>query len=148
MMELKAHNKGIRIVQQYEENLPRLYADERAVRQIALNLLANAVKFTPSGGEVQVRCYEENDTVHVRVRDSGIGIAEELLETVFEAFHRGDAKLARQYDGTGLGLSVCRRLVEMHGGRIQLESKPNIGTTVFFHLPRRNSATIDAERAS
>jgi PAS domain S-box-containing protein len=123
-------------------------ADKRAIKQVIVNLLANAVKFTPSGGEVQVRCYEENDTVHVRVRDSGIGIAEELLETVFEAFHRGDAKLARQYDGTGLGLSVCRRLVEMHGGRIQLESMPNIGTTVFFHLPKRNSVITDAERAS
>jgi PAS domain S-box-containing protein len=118
-------------------------ADMRAIKQVIVNLLANAVKFTPGGGEIEVRCYEENDIVHVRVRDSGIGIAEELLESVFEAFHQGDAKLARQYDGTGLGLSVCRRLVEMHGGRIRLESMPNVGTTAFFHLPKRKSATAD-----
>jgi len=67
---------------------------------------------------------------------------------VFEAFHQGDAKLARQYDGTGLGLSVCRRLIEMHGGRIWLESTPNIGTTVFFHLPKRNGAVASTERAA
>ena len=118
-------------------------ADMRAIKQVIVNLLANAVKFTPGGGEIEVRCYEENDIVHVRVRDSGIGIAEDLLESVFEAFHQGDAKLARQYDGTGLGLSVCRRLVEMHGGRIRLESTPNVGTTAFFHLPKRKRATAD-----
>ena len=123
-------------------------ADMRALKQVIVNLLANAVKFTPGGGEIEVCCYEEDGTVYVRVRDSGIGIAEELLESVFEAFHRGDAKLARRYDGTGLGLSVCRRLVEMHGGRIWLESTPNIGTTVLFYLPKRSSATTRAERAA
>lgn len=122
--------------------------DKRAIKQVIVNLLANAVKFTPGGGEIEVRCHEEDGAVHVRVRDSGIGIAEELLETVFEAFHRGDAKLARQYDGAGLGLSVCRRLVEMHGGRIHLESVPNSGTSVFFHLPKHGSVTVNAERAA
>ena len=123
-------------------------ADMRAIKQVIVNLLANAVKFTPGGGKIEVRCHEEDGAVHVRVRDSGIGIAEELQESVFEAFHRGDAKLARQYDGTGLGLSVCRRFVEMHGGRIWLESVPNTGTTVFFHLPKRNGATAGAECAA
>lgn len=123
-------------------------ADKRAVKQVIVNLLANAVKFTPGGGKIEIRCYEESGTVHVTVQDSGIGIAKDLLETVFEAFHRGDAKLARQYDGTGLGLSVCRRLVEMHGGRIRLESAPNIGTTVFFHLPKRNGVALNPERAA
>ncbi len=123
-------------------------ADMRAIKQVIVNLLANAVKFTPGGGEIEVRCREEDGAVHVEVRDSGIGIAEEFLESVFEAFHQGDAKLARRYDGTGLGLSVCRRLVEMHGGRIRLESAPNIGTTAFFHLPKRNRAIAGAERAA
>ena len=123
-------------------------ADMRAMKQVIVNLLANAVKFTAAGGEIKVCCREEDGTLHVSVRDSGIGIAEELLESVFEAFHQGDAKLARQYGGTGLGLSVCRGLVEMHGGRIWLESTRNIGTTVFFHLPKRNSATTDVEHAA
>ena len=123
-------------------------ADRRAIKQVIVNLLANAVKFTPGGGEIKVRCYEEDGAVHVNIRDSGIGIAEDLLESVFEAFHQGDAKLARQYGGTGLGLSVCRRLVEMHGGRIWLKSTPKIGTTVFFHLPKRNSATNNVEDAA
>ena len=123
-------------------------ADMRAIKQVIVNLLANAVKFTPDGGEIEVRCHEDGGIVHVSVRDSGIGIAKELQESVFEAFHRGDAKLARQYDGTGLGLSVCRRLVEMHGGRIRLESTPNVGTTVYFHVPKRYSAAANAERAA
>ena len=123
-------------------------ADMRAIKQVIVNLLANAVKFTPGGGEIKVCCHEEDGAVHVKVRDSGIGIAKELLESVFEAFHQGDAKLARQYGGTGLGLSVCRRLLEMHGGRIWLESIPNIGTTVFFHLPKRNNAAANVEHAA
>ena len=123
-------------------------ADMRAIKQVIVNLLANAVKFTPGGGDIEVRCHEEDGAVHVRVQDSGIGIATELQESVFEAFHQGDAKVARQFGGTGLGLSVCRRLVEMHGGRIWLESKQNIGTTVFFHLPKRNIATDAVEHAA
>jgi len=122
-------------------------ADMRAIKQVIVNVLANAVKFTPGGGEIEVRCREEDGAVHVSIRDSGIGIAEELQESVFEAFHQGDAKVAREYGGTGLGLSVCRRLVEMHGGRIWLESSRNVGTTVFFHLPKR-SAITNAERAA
>jgi PAS domain S-box-containing protein len=122
--------------------------DMRAIKQVIVNLLANAVKFTPAGGEIAVRCAEEGGAVHVRIRDSGIGIAMELLESVFEAFHQGDAKLARQFGGTGLGLSVCRRLVELHGGRIWLESTQNIGTTVFFHLPKRISAAAGVEHAA
>ena len=123
-------------------------ADMRAIKQVIVNVLANAVKFTPGGGEIKVRCHEEEGAVHVTIKDSGIGIAEGHLESVFEPFHQGDAKLARQYGGTGLGLSVCRRLVEMHGGRIWLDSTPNIGTTVFFHLPKRNSATTDIGNAA
>ena len=123
-------------------------ADMRAIKQVIVNLLANAVKFTPGGGEIKVSCREEDGAVHVRVQDSGIGIAAELQESVFEAFHQGDAKVARQFGGTGLGLSVCRRLVEMHGGRIWLESKQNTGTTVFFHLPKRHSATNNVEHAA
>jgi len=123
-------------------------ADMRAIKQVIVNLLANAVKFTPGGGEIKVRCREEDGAVHVKVQDSGIGIAAELQESVFEAFHQGDAKVARQFGGTGLGLSVCRRLVEMHGGRIWLESKQNTGTTVFFHLPKRHSATANVEHAA
>ena len=116
------------------------HADMRAIKQVIVNVLANAVKFTPAGGEIQVRCTADEGAVHVSIKDSGIGIAEEHLESVFEAFHQGDAKLARQHVGTGLGLSVCRRLVEMHGGRIWLESTPKIGTTVFVHLPKRPAA--------
>src|SRR5262249_2868588 len=123
-------------------------ADMRAIKQVIVNLLANAVKFTPGGGEIQVRCFEEDGAVHVRIKDSGIGIAAEHLESVFEAFHQGDAKLARQFHGTGLGLSVCRRFVEMHGGRIWLESTPNVGTTVLFHLPKRQSAAAPVEHAA
>jgi signal transduction histidine kinase len=125
-----------------------LEADRRAVKQVMVNLLSNAVKFTPAGGEVEIICAEENGALHVSVRDSGIGIAEDLQERVFEPFHQGDAKVARRYEGTGLGLSVCKGLIEMHGGQIRLESTSGIGTTVSFRISKRCQTPLQTVRAA
>ena len=112
-------------------------ADLRAVKQVIVNLLSNAVKFTAPGGEVEIGIAEMDGFIDLRVRDTGIGVAAEHLKSVFEPFHQGDAALARRYEGTGLGLSVCRGLVEMHGGSIALESKPAQGTTAIVRLPKQ-----------
>ncbi len=123
-------------------------ADMRAVKQVVVNLLSNAVKFTPAGGEVEITCEDAPDHVQVTIRDTGIGIEASHLENVFEPFHQGDAELARQYEGTGLGLSVSRGLMEMHGGTIALESTPGVGTTAYFRLPKQNAAGKAVEQAA
>jgi signal transduction histidine kinase len=119
-------------------------ADTRAMRQILFNLLSNAVKFTPPGGSIEVTMHSDNGDLLIVVRDTGIGIAPEHLQTVFEAFHQGDARLSRRYEGTGLGLSITKRLVELHGGQIWLESELGIGTCAHVRMPRR-VAKVDRE---
>lgn len=110
-------------------------ADRRAVKQVLANLLANAVKFTPAGGEVEISGRTLDGNMIVEVRDTGIGIAQEHQDTIFEPFRQGDAKVARSYEGTGLGLSIVRGLVEMHGGKVWLQSVLGSGTTVTFSIP-------------
>jgi signal transduction histidine kinase len=113
-----------------------LEADARALKQVLVNLLSNAVKFTPADGEVEVISIRDADGICVTVRDTGIGIAPEHQQKVFEPFHQGDAKVARRYEGTGLGLSIVRGLIEMHGGMVTLESVLHQGTRISFRLPR------------
>ncbi len=112
-------------------------ADERAMRQIAINLLANAVKFTPRGGRVTVEASSAASMVEFAVSDSGIGIAQEHIATVFEPFRQVDSSIRRRHEGTGLGLAITKRLVELHGGTITLDSKVAVGTTVRVRLPGR-----------
>jgi PAS domain S-box-containing protein len=109
--------------------------DPRAVRQIALNLLSNAVKFTPTSGHIEA-IVESGEGCALTVRDSGIGIAREDLPHVFEPFHRANSQLAREHPGTGLGLAITRRLVELHGGEIELASDLGKGTSVTVRLPK------------
>jgi PAS domain S-box-containing protein len=116
-----------------------LTADERAVRQIAINLLSNAVKFTPREGTVTIRLRATDSTVHFTVTDTGIGIAKEHLDTVFELFRQVDSSIRRRHDGTGLGLAITKRLVELHGGTIRLESELSVGTSVHVALPGRRA---------
>ena len=110
-------------------------ADARSIRQIALNLLANAVKFTPPGGKVTVEVRADGPTSEFSVSDTGIGIAQEDVGTVFELFRQVDASISRRHEGTGLGLAISKRLAEMHGGTIALESELAVGTTVRVRLP-------------
>ena len=110
-------------------------ADERRVRQIVFNLLSNAVKFTPRGGRVDISALAQNGQVEIAVADTGPGIAAADLESIFEEFEQtADGK---QAEGTGLGLPLSRKLVELHGGRLWAESKPGHGSTFRFTLPSR-----------
>jgi PAS domain S-box-containing protein len=112
-----------------------LAADERAVRQVAINLLANAVKFTPKGGCVTVEVSATDTLAQFTVTDTGIGIAKEHVSAVFELFRQVDSSVQRRHEGTGLGLAITKRLVELHGGTIALESELSVGTKVCVSLP-------------
>jgi signal transduction histidine kinase len=111
-------------------------ADPERVQQILLNLLSNAVKFTAPGGQVHVECAVEGASVRVRVRDNGIGIAPERLESVFEPFVQIDAGLTRTHGGVGLGLAISRDLARDMGGDLLAESRPGEGSTFSLVLPR------------
>jgi CheY-like chemotaxis protein/anti-sigma regulatory factor (Ser/Thr protein kinase) len=116
-------------------NLPLVYADPDRVVQILTNLVGNACQYTPMGGKILVSARAVGDGVHVAVRDTGIGIAPEDQDKVFERFFRADDPIVQGSSGTGLGLPIVKSLVEMHGGRIWLESEVGEGSTFTFTLP-------------
>jgi signal transduction histidine kinase len=111
-------------------------ADREKLQQVLLNLLSNAVKFTPSGGQVELSCAEAEERVAVRVRDTGIGIAPEKLESVFEPFVQVGRALNAPAEGAGLGLSISRDLARGMGGDLVAESEPGVGSTFTVLLPR------------
>jgi signal transduction histidine kinase len=118
------------------ERLGQILADERKVRQVVLNLLSNAIKFTPEGGRIEVRAAPVDGAVEVSVTDTGVGIAPEDQEAVFEEFRQvGTAE--KKAEGTGLGLTLCRKFVELHGGRIWVKSQVGVGSTFTFTIPVR-----------
>jgi PAS domain S-box-containing protein len=129
-----AQAKGISISSTIAPDVDRIYSDQRRTEQILLNLLSNAVKFTDSGA-VTIECRREHDAALVSIRDTGVGIEPEYLQTIFEPFRQADSGLARKHEGTGLGLSICRRLVDRLGGAITVESVPGTGSTFTFQLP-------------
>jgi signal transduction histidine kinase len=115
----------------------RVQADRGRVRQVLLNLLSNAIKFTPDGGRITVAAGPVNggSAVRIAITDTGIGIAVEDQPKLFQEFSQLDASASRKYEGTGLGLALSRRLIELHGGTIGLESQMGKGSTFWFTLP-------------
>jgi len=134
----RATRRGIVLQPAVDGGVGQLRADERKVRQVLLNLLSNAIKFTPEGGRIEVRAVRENGAVAVSVSDTGIGIAPEDQEAVFEEFRQVGSSAARQ-QGTGLGLTLCRKFVELHGGKIWVSSALGAGSTFTFRLPIRQA---------
>jgi PAS domain S-box-containing protein len=134
----QAHKKGIQLKLEIAPKLPTLIADPLRIRQVLINLLNNAVKFTPEGGSVELRVQidvqAEMDFLAFSVTDTGIGIATSDLDKLFKPFVQIDSKLNRQYNGTGLGLALVRRLVELHGGKVEVTSTIGQGScfTVYF----------------
>ncbi|MBI2254793.1 MAG: PAS domain-containing protein [Proteobacteria bacterium] len=137
MLQARAEEGNIRIEQNWERDLPPLFADARAVAQILLNLLTNAVKFSPPDRSVYLtgRLGDSGDYVIV-VRDTGIGMSHEAMQNLFSAFHQADATISRRFGGTGLGLAITKRLMELHGGSIDLSSEPSQGTRVVLRFPQ------------
>jgi len=135
MVQPRADSNGVRLRELMPEDIPILYADQRKVKQILLNLLTNAVKFTEHEGEVQVRVWWDDDTPVVSVRDNGIGISQEDLDRIMQPFAQVDTSMNRKYEGTGLGLPLVNSLVELHGGTMTIDSEPGAGTLVEIRMP-------------
>ncbi len=138
----RAARHGIQLNAVVASDVGTLEADERKVKQILYNLLSNAVKVTPDGGRVDVGVRAENGDVRVEVRDTGIGVATDDQEQIFEEFRQVGRERSRE--GTGLGLTLTKRFVELHGGRIWLDSTPGKGSTFTFTLPLRRVAAVRA----
>jgi GAF domain-containing protein/anti-sigma regulatory factor (Ser/Thr protein kinase) len=134
----RAQRHAIELGLDVDERLGEFQADERKFKQIMLNLLSNAVKFTPDGGRVDVCAKKDTDKIEIAVSDTGIGIAPEDQAAVFEEFKQVGRDQLRKAEGTGLGLALTRRFVELHGGAIRLESTPGKGSTFTVSLPIRN----------
>ncbi len=130
----RASRKGVTVRIAVGDQLGTMRGDERKIRQVLLNLLSNAIKFTPEGGRIEVGAALDNGAVEVSVSDTGVGIAPEDLEAVFEEFRQVGASAAKQ-EGTGLGLALSRKFIELHGGKIWAKSQPGLGTTFTFSLP-------------
>src|SRR5436190_1696904 len=128
----------LQVVIEVPQPAPEIQSDRQKVKQIVLNLLTNAIKFTPQG-QVRVRLRADDDTRELRiaVEDTGIGIAQEDHDKVFEDFRQADSSVTREYGGAGLGLAICRRLAKMLDGRIELQSRPGGGSTFTLVIPRR-----------
>lgn len=136
LVGLQAENAEVRLSVVIPRALPALWADERRLRQIVLNLLSNAIKFTSEGGTVQIFLSAEGDHVVLGVRDTGIGMRAEDIPIALESFGQIDSKLNRKYSGTGLGLPLTKRLVDLHGGALAIQSEVGKGTTVTIVLPK------------
>src|SRR5438045_8996793 len=117
-----------------DERVGAIRADQRKMKQVLLNLCSNGGKFTPEGGRIDVRAGLANGTAEISVTDTGIGIASEDHDAVFEEFRQVGAA-DKKAEGTGLGLALCRKFVELHGGRIRVKSAIGAGSTFTFALP-------------
>ena len=142
----RATRHGITATETVDERLGDIVADERKVKQILVNLLSNAVKFTPEGGRVVVTATAADGVITIAVRDTGIGIAPEDQAAIFEEFRQVGRDDARKQEGTGLGLTLAKKFVELHGGRIWVESQVGQGSTFSFTLPLRSERTTSSER--
>ena len=136
----RAQRHGVQLAAEVDPRLGEWRADERKVKQILLNLLSNAVKFTPEGGRVDVSAKLDTESVRIAVKDTGIGISADDQAKLFEEFRQVGADAARKAEGTGLGLALARRFVELHGGAIRVESAPGKGSTFSFSLPSAAAA--------
>jgi two-component system CheB/CheR fusion protein len=138
-----AGKKNLQIELDLADDLPAIEADELKVKEIIYNLLSNAVKFTPENGKIGIRAKRIKDTVEVEVWDTGVGIAHENMEKIFEGFFRVDTPYSRVTEGTGLGLPLSKKMVELHGGSFSVVSKGlNHGTLVRFALPIKSGSVV------
>jgi signal transduction histidine kinase len=136
-------NKKLNLDVQIPEGLSLVLMDAPKINQVLTNLLSNAIKFTPSGGDIQVRVIPDvlqsggrgGGFVQVDISDTGIGLAPEQREKIFEKFYQVDHSPTREYDGTGLGLPIAKKIVELHGGKIWVSKRKGKGSTLSFTIP-------------
>jgi two-component system cell cycle sensor histidine kinase PleC len=136
LLKLRASSRGITIHEVFEHGMPRIWGDERATRQIVLNLLSNSIKFTPQGGEIWLKVgWTASGGQYLSVKDTGSGIAEDEIPIVLASFGQGSNSIKSAEQGAGLGLPIAKSLVDMHGGTFTLKSKLRIGTEVIVTFP-------------
>ena len=135
----RASRRGIVLERTIDTHPGTILADERKLKQVLLNLLSNALKFTPEGGRIEVRASAHDDVFEISVADTGVGIAPEDQAAVFEEF-RQVGTVAKKMEGTGLGLALSRKFVELHGGRISVKSHVGVGSTFTFTIPLTTAA--------
>ncbi len=134
-IEVASADRDVEVSSDLPDDLPAIEADPERVHQVIFNLVDNAVRFTPEGGEVRIEAHRHDGAVEVSVADTGVGIPPEALPRLFERFYRVDPARARGDGGTGIGLAIARSVVEAHGGTIRAESEPGQGSTFTFDLP-------------
>ena len=137
LVKERAARHGITLALDLDPRLGELVGDERKVKQVLLNLLSNAVKFTPEGGRISLKAGLTDGAVEIAVSDTGIGIAPEDQAAIFEEFRQVGTDDARKLEGTGLGLTLAKKFVELHDGRMWVESELGRGSTFTFTLPVR-----------
>ena len=136
LLQIRAKNRSLTVHDVFEADMPRLWADERAIRQICLNLLSNAIKFTPPGGEIWLKVgWTASGGQYLSVKDTGPGIPEEEIPIVLASFGQGSNSIKSAEQGAGLGLPIAKSLVDLHGGTFTLKSKLRIGTEVIITFP-------------
>jgi two-component system cell cycle sensor histidine kinase PleC len=136
LLKLRASSRGITIHEVFEQGMPRIWGDERAIRQIVLNLLSNSIKFTPQGGEIWLKVgWTASGGQYLSVKDTGSGIAEDEIPVVLASFGQGSNSIKSAEQGAGLGLPIAKSLIDMHGGTFTLKSKLRIGTEVIVTFP-------------
>ena len=132
-MLLQAERTGLVLSYQCDEDLPKIFIDPLRLGRVLVNLIHNAIKFTPPGGHIDASAYQENNNIIFFVKDTGVGIPQKDLERIFERFYKADP--SRSNHGTGLGLSISKHIVESHGGKIWAESIPALGSKILFNIP-------------
>ena len=140
LLRERATRNSVGLYLRCADGIDEWVADERKFRQIMINLLSNAVKFTPAGGSVSVDAAVEQDGLRVAISDAGIGIKKEDQGLVFEEFRQATGDHLSKVEGTGLGLALTRKLVELHGGSISLDSEPGQGSRFTVRLPAKEMA--------
>ncbi len=132
-MVLQAERVGLTLSYDCPPDMPQVFADPERISQVFINLIHNAIKFTPNGGYIHVTAFQDGQMVVFKISDNGVGIPHKDLTRIFERFYKADR--ARSGGGTGLGLSICKHMVDAHGGKIWVESEENAGSSFFFSLP-------------
>ncbi len=132
---IQCKNKNIELITSIQKETPSVLADRAQLERVFINLLGNAVKFTPENGKITIKAHAENNMVQVDISDTGIGMPPDTLSMIFEEFYRVDNLINQQVKGTGLGLTLVKHIIEAHKGKIWVESKPGQGSTFSFTLP-------------
>ena len=132
---IQCKNKNIELMQDLPKSLPEIMVERNQIERVFINLLGNAVKFTPEKGKITIKAHKEGGFVQVDIKDSGIGVPMDALAKIFDEFYRVDNPVNQEVKGTGLGLSLVKYIIEAHKGKIWVESKLGQGSTFSFTLP-------------